>query len=50
MRDIKEIHQMRVLYQLPHMEQVPVHKDITYKTVNGEALKMDVYAPLDMHP
>jgi acetyl esterase/lipase len=39
---------MRVIYQLPHMEQVSVCKDIMYKMVNGEALKMDVYYPLDM--
>jgi len=48
MRDLTDINRMRVVYRLPHMEQVPVRKDITYKTVNGEALKMDVYYPLDM--
>lgn len=52
MRDFDEINKMRVVYRLPHMEQVPVRKDITYKTIDGEALKMDVYYPLDMqsHP
>lgn len=48
MRDLTEINRMRVVYQLPHMEQVSVRKGITYKTVNGEALKMDVYYPLAM--
>jgi acetyl esterase/lipase len=48
MRELKEIQRMRVVYQLPHMEQVSVRKDITYKTVNGEDLKMDVYYPLTM--
>jgi hypothetical protein len=33
MRDLKEIGRMHVVYQLPHMEQVQVSKDITYKTV-----------------
>jgi acetyl esterase/lipase len=48
MPDFREIERMRVVYQLPGMEQVPVRKDIIYKTVGGEALKMDVYYPLDV--
>jgi acetyl esterase/lipase len=48
MRNLKEIDRMRVVYQLPGMKQVQVRKDIVYKTVNGEDLKMDVYYPLDM--
>jgi acetyl esterase/lipase len=48
MRDPKEIEQMRVVYQLPHMEKVPVSKDIVYKTVHEEDLKMDVYYPPNM--
>ncbi|GHO85051.1 hypothetical protein [Dictyobacter formicarum] len=48
MRDLNEINRMRVVYQHPHMEQVSVRKDILYKTVNEESLKMDVYYPLDM--
>lgn len=39
---------MRVVYQLPRMEQVHVHKDIPYKMAHGETLKMDVYYPLDL--
>ena len=50
MRDPKEINQMRVVYQLPRIEQVMVDKDIIYKTINGESLKMDVYYPFDMQP
>ncbi len=45
MRDLKDINRMRVVYQLPHMEQVPVRKDIVYKTVDGQDLGMDVYYP-----
>lgn len=50
MPDPREIERMRVVYQLPGMERVPVGKDITYKTIDGEALKMDVYYPPDMPP
>jgi hypothetical protein len=48
MRDLKAIDRMRVVYQLPRMEQVQVHKDIPYKMVHGETLRMDVYYPLDL--
>lgn len=50
MRDIKEIEQMRIVYQLPRMEEVSVRKDIVYKTVNGENLMLDVYYPFDAQP
>lgn len=50
MRDLKQINQMRVLYTLPGMEQVPVRRGIVYKTVDGEDLKLDIYYPLDMQP
>lgn len=47
MQDPNERDRMRVVYQLPHMEQIPVHTDIIYKTIHGEDLKMDVYYPFD---
>ncbi|HLZ63070.1 MAG TPA: hypothetical protein VKR06_39570 [Ktedonosporobacter sp.] len=50
MRDPKAIDQMRIVYQLPHMEQVPVQKDIIYKSVDGQDLKLDVYYPTDIPP
>ena len=34
-----------VVYRLPGMDDANVKRDITYKTVNGAALKMDVYYP-----
>ncbi|MGH9901289.1 MAG: hypothetical protein ACRD68_05550, partial [Pyrinomonadaceae bacterium] len=34
-----------VVYTLPGAEQVVVERDLTYRTVEGVALKMDVYAP-----
>ena len=40
----------RVVYQLPHMEQVPVYKDIIYKTINGADLMLDIYYPPDRQP
>ncbi|GCE09429.1 alpha/beta hydrolase [Dictyobacter aurantiacus] len=48
MRNLEEINQMRVVYQMPHMEQVRVRKDIVYKTVAAEKLQMDVYYPPEM--
>ncbi len=48
MRDLKEINQMRIVYALPEMEQVPVQRGIVYKAVEGEDLKLDVYYPPDM--
>lgn len=50
MRELKQMNQMRIVYQLPGMDQVPAHKDIVYKTVESEDLKMDIYYPLDMQP
>jgi acetyl esterase/lipase len=40
-----ELAKKRLVYQIPGMEQVPVQKDITFKTVERLALKMDVYYP-----
>ena len=37
-----------VVYRLPDMERASVQRDITYKTVNSTALKMDVYYPPDV--
>ncbi len=37
-----------VVYTLPGMEAASVKRDITYKTVNGAALKMDAYYPAGM--
>jgi dipeptidyl aminopeptidase/acylaminoacyl peptidase len=39
--------QTRVVYTLPGMEQAPVRKDLTYKTVGSVELKLDVYYPPD---
>lgn len=36
---------MPVVYELPGMDQVQVHNDLLYKTVDGQALYADVYAP-----
>ncbi|MGE5673936.1 MAG: alpha/beta hydrolase family protein [Mycobacterium leprae] len=36
-----------VVYKIPGMEQVPVQKDLVYKTVEGRPLLLDVYHPLD---
>jgi acetyl esterase/lipase len=45
MQDAQEINQMRIVYQLPAMEQVLMRKDIVYKTVDGQSLTIDVYYP-----
>ncbi|MGA9773407.1 MAG: hypothetical protein WBV94_30530 [Blastocatellia bacterium] len=37
-----------VVYTLPGMEGASVKRDITYKTANGAALKMDAYYPAGM--
>lgn len=36
-----------VVYAVPHMEHVHVRKNITYKTVETDHLKLDVYYPED---
>lgn len=43
-----ELARKRLVYHIPGMEQVPVRKDIIFKTVDGLALKMDVYYPQEM--
>jgi len=37
--------QKRIVYTVPSMDRVRVERDVTYRTVDGAALKMDVYAP-----
>jgi hypothetical protein len=34
-----------IVYTVPGMEKITIHKNITYKTVDGEQLKMDIYMP-----
>lgn len=36
---------LTVVYRLPEMDKVEVRRDLTYKTVGGVELKMDVYTP-----
>ena len=36
-----------VVYAIPGMEEATVQKDIVYKTVDGNELKLDVYYPAD---
>jgi hypothetical protein len=37
----------RVVYAIPYMEEVSDQKDIVYKVVDENELKMDVYYPAD---
>ncbi len=37
----------RIVYTVPNMEEITVRKDITYRTVDENELKMDVYYPSD---
>jgi len=39
------LHERRVVYKVPGMNNVSVKRDRTYKSVNGTQLKMDVYTP-----
>ncbi len=48
MPDVEEMVKKRVVYTIPDMEQIQVHKNITYKTVDGTDLKMDAYYPSDL--
>jgi acetyl esterase/lipase len=41
---------MRIVFALPGMESVKVHRDLVYKNADGIALQMDVYAPPDGTP
>ena len=40
--------QKRIVYSVPGMDRVRVERDVTYRTVDGAALKMDVYLPPDL--
>lgn len=42
---LKNIASKRLLYSLPGMERIKAQKNVTYKTVAGDELKADVYAP-----
>jgi acetyl esterase/lipase len=37
----------RIVYAIPYMEEATVQQDITYKTIDENELKMDVYYPAD---
>ena len=41
----EEVIRMRVVLSVPGMDAVKVNRNLIYKTVDGEALHMDVYAP-----
>lgn len=45
---LAEMTKKRLVYAIPDMEQVPVQKNITYKTADGVELQMDVYHPIDL--
>jgi acetyl esterase/lipase len=45
MADLDDLTQMPVVYAIPGMESASVRKNITYKRVDGDELKMDVYYP-----
>src|SRR5216684_6860797 len=45
---LAELTKKRLVYAIPNMEQVPVQKNITYKTDDGVELQMDVYHPIDL--
>jgi len=42
---IKEVATQRIFYAVPGMEKIRPRKDLTYKSVSKEELKMDVYQP-----
>lgn len=39
------LHERRVVYKIPGMNNVRVKRDLAYKSVDGTQLKMDVYIP-----
>ena len=47
MADPNEIGKARVVYKIPNMERANIRKDLTYKSVDGNELKMDIYYPAD---
>src|SRR2546421_5466561 len=44
-RDEEDFGQKRIVYEMPGMQAAIVQKDITYKTVDGQELRLDVYYP-----
>ncbi len=44
---LKEFVHKRIVYSVPGMERVKTRKDITYKRMASEDLKMDLYSPED---
>lgn len=40
-----ELHQKRIVYQIPEMKDVICHKETVYHTVNGMELNADIYVP-----
>ena len=46
----EEIVRMRVVLKVPGTADVRVRRNIAYRTVGGETLAMDVYAPPDLAP
>jgi len=44
----EEMHKMRIVYTVPGMEAVPVHRDLVYRAAGQTELKMDVYSPAGM--
>lgn len=50
MSEFDDLNRKTIVYQLPQMDQVPVRKDITYKSVGGVDLKLDIYYPLNAQP
>jgi dienelactone hydrolase len=45
---IKEVATQRIVYALPGMDKIRARKDITYKRVADDELKMDVYHPQNL--
>jgi acetyl esterase/lipase len=50
MPTLDELVKMRVVLKVPGTADVRVRRDLAYRTVGGEALAMDVYAPPDLAP
>jgi len=44
-RDEEDFGQKRIVYEMPGMQAAIVQKDITYKMVDGQELRLDVYYP-----
>jgi acetyl esterase/lipase len=47
---LKELAPKRIVYSVPGMNRVKIQRDLTYKTVAGAELKMDVYTALHSRP